>query len=86
MDNRIDEIFDRIDGLLLGGRFDEVDNELRNLDLTQETALLLSYLSISFAAKFHLQQWAPTVNKIRIELEKRRGRQETRELLRGFDD
>ena len=48
---RLDAIFDTIDDLCLAGKFDEVDNVLKNVDIQNEpTTLLIGYLTITLMA------------------------------------
>jgi hypothetical protein len=51
-DKQLNEVFDRLDDLLLAGRFSEVDDILRMVDVANELlAVLLVYLTSTAEAK-----------------------------------
>jgi hypothetical protein len=55
IDAKLDIIYNVIDNLLLKGRFDLVDLQLRRMDVENaNTDILLGYLTITFAAKSKL--------------------------------
>ena len=88
IDKAIDTIYARLDNLLLAGEFEVVGDILDGVDLNQPTGILLSYLTITFAAKKHLG-WhrAGFVERVRnILTERDSGRVESVEaLLSGLE-
>lgn len=82
---KLDEIFNRVDDLLLDGKFDEVDKELRGLNPdTLDTTSSLGYLTITFAAKRRLKARAAFLSAVRQKLTAERP-SEVEALLSGLD-
>ena len=68
-DNEIDIIYDRIDDLLSDGKFNEVDNMLKNLDVNRiDEDEMLSYLTITAAAKNILLNRKAFFEKVKTKL------------------
>lgn len=80
---KMHKVVQRVYTLCASGRFEEVDQELANLNPTQrEPYELIALLRTSFAAKHKLPNWAVARDRIRDEFKKRE--LDTDRLLRGL--
>lgn len=60
------KIYDRLDELILDGRFDQVDTVLREVDLDKlDPICMLGYLSITFMARGQLEEWESLQSRAR---------------------
>ena len=86
-DERIQEAYQiivKIDGMCHQGRFDEVNNLLRDMDVeSMSEQALVTYLCVSKWAKVKLPSRLEFYKKVE-EVLKNRGRQ-TKELLQGLE-
>lgn len=70
IDQRLDEIFNELDGLLFEGRYEEVDEILSNVNVNVEPlAVLVGYLTITFQRREVLLDRLPLMHAIRERVE-----------------
>lgn len=87
MDQKLDELYDRIDDALLAGDFDSVDREIAAADVARtDLTMLLGLLTISHAAREHLPSRERFAVKVFLRAEREQGTNAAVELLRGLVD
>jgi len=85
IDKQIDKIFDQVDDLCLEGKFEEVDEILKSVDIenTMEE-LLIAYLAITKAATPKLRWRDRFYSDVFSKFLKTRGISETQNLLKNL--
>ena len=70
VDDAIDVVLDNIDDMLLAGEFGQCDRALSAVDLDRlDTNLMVCFMSVTLAAKRHLQNRAAFVDAVERKLE-----------------
>jgi len=87
VDKQIDSIFNLIDNLLLQSKFSTVNDILEALDIyDQPIVIVVSYLSICYAAKDKLPYYEHFLRSARNYFTRERGDDEGYELTKGFSN
>ena len=82
-DDLLDLIFDRVDGMLLMGLFQDVDDELAAIDVSSKSPEeLIAFLTVTLAAKDRLPSRGDFFRRTAEELSKEYG--DSVELFKGL--